>query len=128
MNAVPAAPTAMAAMPDVGKGVGVDPVATGIAMVKSARETTGIGVALRVVHPRIEPGVVLRMVVDPTNAQREAGVAHPVVVEAVQGVNVPELRVTGDRVTGDRVPAEAVQGEVIQEVTVPAPFEEMPAE
>ena len=101
----------------------MDPVATGIAMVKSARETTGIGVALRVVHPRIEPGVVLRMVVDPTNAQREAGVAHPVVVEAVQGVNVPELRVTGDR-----VPAEAVQGEVIQEVTVPAPFEEMPAE
>ena len=123
MNAVPAAPTAMAAMPVVVTGVGVDPVATGIAMVKSAMETAGIGVVLRAVHPRIEPGDVFRMVVDPTNAQREAGVLLHVVVVALQGVNVPELLVMGDR-----APAAAVQGGAIQEVPVPAPFEEMPDE
>ena len=121
----------MAAMPAEGMGVGVDPVATGIAMVKSAMETTGIGGDLQAVHPRIEPGVVFQKVVDATNAQREAGVVHPEVVVAVQGVNVPELLVTGDR-----VPAAAVQGEAIQEVLVrepvaqevpvPAPFEGMP--
>ena len=123
MNAVPAAPTAMAAMPVVVMGVGVDPVATGIAKVKSAMETTGIGVVLRAVHPRIEPGDVFRMVVDPTNAQREAGVVLHVVVVALQGVNVPELLVMGDR-----APAAVVQGGAIQEVLVPAPFEEMPDE
>ena len=125
----------MAAMPAVGMGVGVDPVATGIAMVKSAMETTGIGGDLQAVHPRIEPEVVpevvFQKVVDATNAQREAGVVHPEVVVAVQGVNVPELLVTGDR-----VPAAAVQGVAIQqvlvrepvaqEVPVPAPFEGMP--
>ena len=121
----------MAAMPDVGKGVGVDPVATGIAMVKSAMETTGIGGDLQAVHPRIEPEVVFQKVVDATNAQREAGVVHPEVVVAVQGGNVPELLVTGDS-----VPAAAVQGVAIrevlvrelvaQEVPVPAPFGEMP--
>ena len=104
-------------------GVGVDPVATGIAMVKGAMEITGIGGDPQAVHPKIEPGVVFRMVVDPTNAPREAGVVHPVVVAAVQGGNVPELLVTGDR-----VPAAAVQGGVIQEVPVPDPFEEMPNE
>ena len=97
----------MAAMPAEGMGVGVDPVATGIAMVKSAMETTGIGGDLQAVHPRIEPEVVF------------------------QKVNVPELLVTGDR-----VPAAAVQGVAIrevlvrelvaQEVPVPAPFEGMP--
>ena len=121
----------MAAMPAEGMGVGVDPVATGIAMVKSAMETTGIGGDLQAVHPRIEPEVVFQKVVDATNAQREAGVVHPEVEVAVQGVNVPELPVTGDR-----VPAAAVQGVVIQqvpvrelvaqEVPVPAPFEGMP--
>ena len=121
----------MAAMPAVEMGVGVDPVATGIAMVKSAMETTGIGGDLQAVHPRIEPEVVFQKVVDATNAQREAGVVHPEVVVAVQGVNVPELLVTGDR-----VPAAAVQGVAIrevlvrelvaQEVPVPAPFEGMP--
>ena len=121
----------MAAMPAEGMGVGVDPVATGIAMVKSAMETTGIGGDLQAVHPRIEPGVVFQKVVDATNAQREAGVVHPEVVVAVQVVNGPELLVTGDR-----VPAAAVQGVAIQqvlvrelvaqEVPVPAPFEGMP--
>ena len=126
----------MAAMPAVEMGVGVDPVATGIAMVKSAMETTGIGGDLQAVHPRIEPEVVFQKVVDATNAQLEAGVVHPEVVVAVQGVNVPELLVTGDR-----VPAAAVQGVAIQEilvrglfvrelvaqeVPVPAPFEGMP--
>ena len=121
----------MAAMPAVEMGVGVDPVVTGIAMVKSAMETTGIGGDLQAVHPRIEPEVVFQKVVDATNAQREAGVVHPEVVVAVQGVNVPELLVTGDR-----VPAAAVQGVAIQqvlvrepvaqEVPVPAPFEGMP--
>ena len=121
----------MAAMPAEGMGVGVDPVATGIAMVKSAMETTGIGGDLQAVHPRIEPEVVFQKVVDATNAQREAGVVHPEVVVAVQGVNVPALLVTGDR-----VPAAAVQGVAIQqvlvrepvaqEVPVPAPFEGMP--
>ena len=109
----------------------MDPVATGIAMVKSAMETTGIGGDLQAVHPRIEPEVVFQKVVDATNAQLEAGVVHPEVVVAVQGVNVPELLVTGDR-----VPAAAVQGVAIQqvlvrelvaqEVPVPAPFGEMP--
>ena len=121
----------MAAMPAEGMGVGVDPVATGIAMVKSAMETTGIGGDLQAVHPRIEPEVVFQKVVDATNAQREAGVVHPEVVVAVQVVNGPELLVTGDR-----VPAAAVQGVAIQqvlvrelvaqEVPVPAPFGEMP--
>ena len=121
----------MAAMPAEGMGVGVDPVATGIAMVKSAMETTGIGGDLQVVHPRIEPEVVFQKVVDATNARLEAGVVHPEVVVAVQGVNVPALLVTGDR-----VPAAAVQGVAIQqvlvrelvaqEVPVPAPFGEMP--
>ena len=121
----------MAAMPAEGMGVGVDPVATGIAMVKSAMETTGIGGDLQAVHPRIEPEVVFQKVVDATNAQREAGVVHPEVVVAVQVVNGPELLVTGDR-----VPAAAVQGVAIQqvlvreldaqEVPVPAPFEGMP--
>ena len=121
----------MAAMPAVEMGVGVDPVATGIAMVKSAMETTGIGGDLQAVHPRIEPEVVFQKVVDATNAQREAGVVHPEVVVAVQGVNVPALLVTGDR-----VPTAAVQGVAIQqvlvrelvaqEVPVPAPFEGMP--
>ena len=109
----------------------MDPVVTGIAMVKSAMETTGIGGDLQAVHPRIEPEVVFQKVVDATNAQREAGVVHPEVVVAVQGVNVPALLVTGDR-----VPAAAVQGVAIrevlvrelvaQEVPVPAPFEGMP--
>ena len=121
----------MAAMPAVEMGVGVDPVATGIAMVKSAMETTGIGGDLQAVHPRIEPEVVFQKVVDATNAQREAGVVHPEGVVAVQGGNGPELLVTGDR-----VPAAAVQGVAIrevlvrelvaQEVPVPAPFEGMP--
>ena len=121
----------MAAMPAVEMGVGVDPVVTGIAMVKSAMETTGIGGDLQAVHPRIEPEVVFQKVVDATNARLEAGVVHPEVVVAVQGVNVPELLVTGDR-----VPAAAVQGVAIQqvpvrelvaqEVPVPAPFGEMP--
>ena len=121
----------MAAMPDVGMGVGVDPVATGIAMVKGAMEITGIGGDPQAVHPKIEPEVVFQKVVDATNAQREAGVVHPEVVVAVQGVNVPALLVTGDR-----VPAAAVQGVAIQqvpvrelvaqEVPVPAPFEGMP--
>ena len=121
----------MAATPAEGMGVGVDPVATGIAMVKSAMETTGIGGDLQAVRPRIEPEVVFQKVVDATNAQREAGVVHPEVVVAVQGVNVPALLVTGDR-----VPAAAVQGVAIQqvlvrelvaqEVPVPAPFGEMP--
>ena len=109
----------------------MDPVATGIAMVKSAMETTGIGGDLQAVHPRIEPEVVFQKVVDATNARLEAGVVHPEVVVAVQGVNVPALLVTGDR-----VPAAAVQGVAIQqvlvrelvaqEVPVPAPFGEMP--
>ena len=121
----------MAAMPAVEMGVGVDPVATGIAMVKSAMETTGIGGDLQAVHPRIEPEVVFQKVVDATNAQLEAGMVHPEVVVAVQVVNGPELLVTGDR-----VPAAAVQGVAIrevlvrelvaQEVPVPAPFGEMP--
>ena len=101
----------MAAMPAVGMGVGVDPVATGIAMVKSAMETTGIGGDLQAVHPRIEPGVVFQKVVDATNAQREAGVVHPVVVVAVQGVAIQQV---------------LVRELVAQEVPVPAPFEGMP--
>ena len=81
----------------------MDPVATGIAMVKGAMEITDIGGDPQAVHPKIEPGVVFRMVVDPTNAPREAWVVHPVVVAAVQGG-------------------------AIQEVPVPDPFEEMPNE
>ena len=131
MNAVPAAPTAMAAMPAEGMGVGVDPVATGIAMVKSAMETTGIGGDLQAVRPRIEPEVVFQKVVDATNAQREAGVVHPEVVVAVQGVNVPALLVTGDRVPAAAVHGVAIQQVLVrelvaQEVPVPAPFEGMP--
>ena len=89
----------------------MDPVATGIAMVKSAMETTGIGGDLQAVHPRIEPGVVFQKVVDATNAQREAGVVHPVVVVAVQGVAIQQV---------------LVRELVAQVVPVSAPFEGMP--
>ena len=121
MNAVQAALTAMAATLVVGMGVGMAPVATGIATVKGVGVTgaglnggglkgameiieavtgataiTDIAAALRAVLPIVLPHDlrrVFRTVADPMNARPEGGVLPPVVVGVVQVLSVPELLV-----------------------------------
>ena len=111
MNAVQAALTAMAATLVVGMGVGMAPVAIGIATVKGVGVTgaglnggglkgataiTDIAAALRAVLPIVLPHDlrrVFRTVADPMNARPEGGVLPPVVVGVVQVLSVPELLV-----------------------------------
>ena len=111
----------MAATLVVGMGVGMAPVATGIATVKGvvvtgaglnggglkgameiieavtgATAITDIAAALRAVLPIVLPHDlrrVFRTVADPMNARPEGGVLPPVVVGVVQVLSVPELLV-----------------------------------
>ena len=128
MNAVQAALTAMAAMLVVGMGIGMVPVATGIATVKGgvvkgaelkggglkdamekteavtgATVITDIAAALRVVFLSVLPHDlrgVFRTVADPMNAHPWGGVLPPVSVEAVQVPSVPQLLVLDPVVGG----------------------------
>ena len=121
MNAVQAALTAMAATLVVGMGVGMAPVATGIATVKGVGVTgaglnggglkgamerieamigataiTVIAAALQAVLPNVLPHDlrgVFRTVADPMNARPGGGELPLVAVEAVQVLSVPELLV-----------------------------------
>ena len=123
MNAVQAALTAMAATLVVGMGVGMAPVATGIATVKGVGVTgaglnggglkgameiieavtgataiTDIASALRAVLPIVLPHDlrrVFRTVADPMNARPEGGVPPPVVVGVVQVLSVLDPVVAG---------------------------------
>ena len=118
----------MAATLVVGMGVGMAPVATGIATVKGlgvtgaglnggglkgameiieavtgATAITDIASALRAVLPIVLPHDlrrVFRTVADPMNARPEGGVLPPVVVGVVQVLSVPELLVLGPVVAG----------------------------
>ena len=108
----------MAATLVVGMGVGMAPVATGIATVKGVGVTgavlkggglkgataiTDIAAALRAVLPIVLPHDfrrVFRTVADPMNAHPWGGVLPPVSVEAVQVPSVPQLLVLDPVVGG----------------------------